>query len=263
MQWSGTAAGGIDHFELFVDDVLEYTGLGTSQDIVGLTPGAHNATLIMELAGSGRRLSIQSQFIVDLADPIISSVSHSPIVPGFGDPITVSLEAIDDTWIVNATIYYQRQGDTRWYHIDMVFVSGTEWEGAMGTFLPGSIITYYVTVTDAGGRIATDDNSGANYSLTISGFGLIIWIIIGAAIVLIIVFGICTFIQRRKRKSQEYVWSPTSTESAPSTPSPTYPSTTGTGTPPEKPFSTGFCYHCGAPLTPNAIFCGHCGRTTE
>ncbi|MFX1318861.1 MAG: M6 family metalloprotease domain-containing protein [Promethearchaeota archaeon] len=264
IQWSGTAPGtGIDHFELFVDDILEYSGLGTSQDIVGLTSGVHNATLIMELAGSGRRLSIQSQFIVDLADPIISSVSHSPMAPGFGDPITVSLEATDDTWIVNATVYFQRQGDTRWYHIDMVFISGSEWKGALGTFLPGSIITYYVTVTDAGGRVATDDNAGTNYSITISGFGLIIWIIIIAAIALIIVFCICTLVQRRKRKPQEYMWSPAPEPTPANTPSPTYPSTTGVDTPSEKPVHTGFCYHCGAPLTPNATFCGHCGRTVD
>ncbi len=264
IQWSGTAPGtGIDHFELFVDDVLEYSGLGTSQDIVGLTSGAHNATLIMELAGSGRRLSIQSHFIVDLADPIISSVSHFPIAPGFGDPITVSLEATDDTWIVNATIYYQRQGDTRWYHIDMVFVSGSEWEGALGTFLPGSIIAYYVTVTDAGGRVATDNNAGANYSITISGFGLIIWIIIIAAIVLIIVFSVCTLVQRRKRKSQEYMWSPAPAPTPANSQSQTYPSTKSGDIPSEKPVRTGFCYHCGAPITPNASFCGHCGRTID
>ncbi|TRO54982.1 hypothetical protein E2P64_08030 [Candidatus Bathyarchaeota archaeon] len=145
----------------------------------------------------------------------------------------------------------------------MVFVSGSEWEGALGTFLPGSIIAYYVTVTDAGGRVATDNNAGANYSITIAGFGLIIWIIIIAAIVLIIVFSVCTLVQRRKRKSQEYMWSPAPAPTPANSQSQTYPSTKSGDIPSEKPVRTGFCYHCGAPITPNASFCGHCGRTID
>jgi M6 family metalloprotease-like protein len=263
VEWTGTAAGpGIDHYELYIDNVLEYTGLGTSQDVLGLTSGMHNATLVMELAGTGRRLTIQSQFVVDLADPVINSIIHSPLAPGFGDPITVNLEATDDTWIVNATIFYQRQGDTRWYHIDMVFISGDDWQGALGTFLPGAVISYYVTVTDAGGRVVTDDNAGSYYSLAISGFGLIIWIIVIAAVVLIVVFCLCTLIQRRRRTPQAETWSPTPAPTPASTPPPSSPQTIGVEPPAEEPVRSGFCYHCGAPLTPNAIFCGHCGRTT-
>ena len=263
VEWTGSAAGpGIDHYELYIDGVLEYSGLGTSQYISGLTSGMHNATLIMELAGTGRRLSIDSQFIVDLEPPSISGVSHSPAAPGFGDPIIVTLHASDDTWIVNATIFYQRQGDTRWYHIDMVHISGTEWQGVMGTFLPGVTITYYVAVTDAGGRMDTDDNSGAYYTLAVSGFGLIIWVIIAAAVILIVVLIVCMQIQRRKNKDQEYLWTPEQdSRSEPQPPSYSPPESTRPLT--EKPIRTAFCHHCGAPLTPNALFCGHCGRTTE
>ncbi len=261
VEWTGNAAGpGIDHYELFIDGVLEYTGLGTSYDITGLTSGLHNATLIMELAGTGRRLTIHSNFIVDLEDPIILSVSHYPEVPGFGDLVIVTLHATDDTWIVNATIFYQRQGDTRWYHVDMTYMNGTEWMGAMGTFLPGVIILYYVSVTDAGGRPGLDDNGGLYYSLSFTGLGLIIWVIIAAAIILVIVLVVCMRIQRRRSRGQEYVWAP-QPETQPRSP-PSYPPPESIRTPTDKPVRTGFCHHCGAPLTPNAIFCGHCGRTT-
>ncbi len=264
VEWTGSAAGpGIDHYELYIDGILEYTGLGTSQDITGLTSGLHNATLVMELAGTGRRLSINSQFVVDLEDPVISAVSHSPEVPGFGDAVIVSLQATDDTWIVNATIFYQRQGDTRWYHIDMVFISGNEWQGAMGTFLPGVTVTYYVTVIDAGGRMVTDDNGGSYYSLAVTGFGLIIWVIIAAAVILVIVLFVCMQIQRRKRRSQEYLWSPTRDSESARGPPPSYPPPSDMSSLPDDSVRTGFCFHCGAPLTPNAIFCGHCGRSTE
>ncbi|MFX1575641.1 MAG: M6 family metalloprotease domain-containing protein [Promethearchaeota archaeon] len=263
IEWTGTAAGpGIDHYELYLDNGLVYTGLGTSQDISGLTSGLHNATLIMELAGSGRRLSITSQFVVDLEDPIITHVSHSPEVPGFGDLVIVTLEVTDDTWIVNATIFYQRQGDTRWYHIDMVFLGGDTWEGAMGTFLPGVTVNYFVSVIDAGGRNVTDDNTGAYYSLVVTGVGMIIWVILAAAVILIIVFFVCVRIQRRRHKDQEYLWTPA--DSRPQSPSsPDYRSSVESSLADEKPVRTGFCWHCGAPLPPNATFCSHCGRTIE
>ncbi|MFX1565268.1 MAG: M6 family metalloprotease domain-containing protein [Promethearchaeota archaeon] len=262
VEWTGSAAGpGIDHYELYIDGVLEYSGLGTSQDITGLTSGAHNATLIMVLSGSGRRLSIHSNFVVDLEDPIVSGVSHSPEIPGFGDLVIVRLDATDDTWIVNATIFFQRQGDTRWYHIDMAFVNGTEWQGAMGTFLPGVTVTYFVSVTDAGGRTVSDDNGGAYYSFAVTGFGLIIWFIIAAAVILIIVFFVCWLIQRRKGGTQETMWAPPPEVQQETPMNPTYPLSTKDSAPPAEPVRTGFCWHCGAPLTPNATFCGHCGRS--
>lgn len=263
IEWTGTAAGpGIDHYELYLDNGLVYTGLGTSQDISGLTSGLHNTTLIMELAGSGRRLSITSHFVVDLEDPIITHVSHSPEVPGFGDPVIVTVEVTDDTWIVNATIFYQRQGDTRWYHIDMVFLGGDTWQGAMGTFLPGVTVSYFVSVIDAGGRNVTDDNTGAYYSLVVTGIGMIIWVILAATVILIIVFFVCLRIQRRRHKDQEYLWTPA--DSRPQNPSsPDYRQSVESSLADDSPVRTGFCWHCGAPLPPNATFCSHCGRTIE
>jgi M6 family metalloprotease-like protein len=262
IEWNGTALGGIDHYELYLDGTLNYTGLGTSLPVTGLTSGLHNATLIMELAATGRRLRIESQFVVDLAPPVISTVSHSPEAPGFGDIITISLDATDDTWIVNATIYYQRQGDTRWYHIDMTLFTGTEWRGILGTFLPGVVVSYYVTVTDAGNRTVTDNNAGSNYSFTIAGLGLMIWLIIAAAAILIIVLLVCMRLQhRRGQEINGYV--PPSAPRPLGTPlidsSKKSSDTTASSPKPEQTY----CYHCGAPLTPNSIYCGHCGRPVE
>lgn len=262
IEWNGSSVGGIDHYELYLDGTLSYTGLGTSLPVTGLTSGLHNATLIMELS-SGRRLRIESQFIVDLAPPVISAVLHSPDVPGFGDIIVISLHATDDTWIINATIFYQRQGDTRWYHIDMTLFTGTEWRGSLGTFLPGVVVTYYVTVTDAGNRSVTDNNAGSNYSITIAGLGIMIWLIIAAAVILIIVLLVCMRLQRR-RKQETVDYIPQSEPRplrAPLTDS--SQSSSDTKDPISKPVRTGFCYHCGAPLTPNSIYCGHCGRPVE
>jgi M6 family metalloprotease-like protein len=269
IEWTGTAAGpGIDHFELLIDGTLSYSGIGTTYDAIGLSAGAHNATLIMELAGTGRRLSIQSRFFVDLAAPVIHSVSHLPEVAGFGDSIIINLEATDDTWIVNATVFFQRQGDATWYRVEMTFVTGTQWRGLLGTFHPldylGQMsVQYYVTVTDAANRTTTNDNSGTYYSIPLSGMGTIVWVILGAAVILVVVLFVCWRLQRRRRQEvPEY----TPTQDAPTySPSPSnYPPP-----PPEQtqpltgPIRSGFCYHCGAPLTPNAIFCGHCGKPTS
>jgi M6 family metalloprotease-like protein len=264
VEWSGSAAApGIDHFELYVDGILEYTGLGTTFDVTGLTSGMHNATLVMELAGTGRRLTITSNFIVDLAPPVVTGVGHSPDTPAFGDPIFITLNATDDTWIVNATIFYQRQGDTRWYQVTMSLFVGTQWRGIIGTFLPGVVVNYYVSVSDAGGRTVIDNNAGSNYNFTVSGIGLIIWLIIGGVVVLIFVGCLCWVIQRRRQKSAPVPMTPASTLQS-FGPPPKEDSGYGKdpGSPQPEPNRTGFCYHCGAPLTPNAIYCGHCGRST-
>ncbi|MFX0077659.1 MAG: M6 family metalloprotease domain-containing protein [Candidatus Hermodarchaeota archaeon] len=269
IEWTGTAAGpGIDHFELLVDGTLSYSGIGTTYDAIGLSAGAHNATLIMELAGTGRRLSIQSRFFVDLAPPVIHSVSHVPEVAGFGDSIIINLEASDDTWIVNATIFFQRQGDTAWYQVAMTFVSGTQWRGLLGTFHPldylGQMsVQYYVTVTDAANRTTTNDNSGSYYSIPLSGMGTIVWVILGAAIILIVVLFVCWRLQhRRRQETPEFVPAQTPSAYNPS-PADYSPQPTEETLPPPGSTRSGFCYHCGAPLTPNAIFCGHCGKTVS
>lgn len=264
VEWSGSAPGpGIDHYELYIDGNMNYTGTGTSYPASGLTAGLHNATLIMELSGSGRRLTIQSLFVVDLAAPVINSVIRIPESPGFGDTIIISLDATDDTWIVTATIFFQRQGDTRWYQVEMAFFSGSEWRGVLGTFLPGVSVTYYVSVIDAGGRTVSDDNSGAYYSFVVSGLGVIIWVIIGAAVILVIVLFVCMQIQQRRQGQVEEMIPAYEVQEPTLRPiDPSRPPADQTSSPP-KPVRTGFCYHCGAPLTPNAIFCGHCGRPSE
>jgi len=208
--------------------------------------------------------AVPRRVVVDLAPPTVSGVQHSPISPAFGDLVFIALNATDDTWIVNATIFYQRQGDTRWFQVAMILFAGTEWRGIIGTFLPGVIVDYYVTVTDAGGRSVTDNNAGANYTFTVSGIGLIIWLIIGGVVVLIVIGCLCWAIQRRRQKSAPQSLQPASTLEP-------WDLHSGTGvghgkdsgSPSPQPNRTGFCFHCGAPLTPNAIYCGHCGRSTQ
>ncbi|MFX1563576.1 MAG: M6 family metalloprotease domain-containing protein, partial [Promethearchaeota archaeon] len=199
ISWTGSAAApGIDHYELYLDDVLSYTGSSTSHAVTGASAGLHNATLVMELVDGGKRLTIQSLFVVDLVAPTIQTVTHTPPTPGFGDLIQIILTATDDTWIVNASVFYRRGTDPLWYQIDMVNFAGSEWRGYLGTFLPGVVVTYYVSVTDAGGRTASDDNAGEYYTFTVSGLGLIIWLIIGGIAILIICLG---FARLRKKSS--------------------------------------------------------------
>ncbi len=254
ISWTGSSASGIDHYELYLDDVQIYNGGGTSHPVTGVPAGLHNATLVMELSGSGRRLTIQSNFVVDLVAPTIQTVTHTPTTPGFGDYVYVIITATDDTWIANASVFYRRGTDPIWYQIDMVNIAGSQWQGILPYFFLGVTVTYYVSVTDAGGRTVINDNAGDYYNFTVSGLGLIIWLIIGG----IIILGVCLYISRRRGKSTKQEW--TQPEPSPK-PTPTtyptskYPSTkeaTGTG-------KAGFCYVCGAPLSPGADFCGNCG----
>lgn len=254
VEWTGSAAGhGIDHFELFIDGSLSYLGNDTSHPITGLTAGVHNATLVMELSDTGRRLSIQSLFIVDLAPPVVQSVIQLPTVPGVGDAIYILTDVTDDTWIVNATVFVMIQGSSGWTAVSMTNYSVSEWRAFIGTYGFGVTIEYYVAVTDAGGRTVTDDNAGANYSFTVSGIGTIIPLIIGAAVLLLILIVVCMRLQRRRREPEVSTYFE---ESEPKDFEPT-PSDYTTPAPPATIRST--CQNCGAPLAPNAIYCGHCG----
>jgi M6 family metalloprotease-like protein len=258
IEWNGSAAApGIDHYELFFDGSLVYSGSGLSHNLTGVAAGLHNATLVMVLLGSGRRLTIQSRFVVDLVPPTIHSVFNVPTAPGFGDAIQVVVNVTDDTWIVNATLYYRRSGDPVWYHLDMLQYSGAEWRAILGTFFPGVTVTYYVTVYDAGGRIQTDDNAGSYYSFAVSGLGLIIYLIIGGAIGLAVLLLVCRSIQKRRRgaPASEHVWAPP-TSSPPLEPSQKQAPTDYA----EPSIKTSFCFSCGAPLTPGATYCPYCGR---
>jgi M6 family metalloprotease-like protein len=250
ISWTGSAAApGIDHYELYLDDVLSYTGIGTSHPVTGAIAGLHNATLVMVLVDGGRRLTIQSNFVVDLVAPTIQTVTHLPSAPGFGDLVQIIVTATDDTWITNASVYYRRGTDPTWYQIDMSYISGSEWIGYLGTFLPGVAVTYYVSVTDAGGRITSDDNAGEYYNFTVSGLGLIIWLIIGGIAILIV----CLAISRYRGKSSKSKWEP------PPRPKPKAYSPTEPPTQQSRIDRPGFCFVCGAPLTPGATFCGNCG----
>jgi hypothetical protein len=207
------------------------------------------------LAGSGRRLTVQSRFVVDLAPPTIHAVFNVPTAPGFGDPINVVVNVTDDTWIVNATLYYRRSGDPVWYQLSMIQYSGAEWRAILGTFFPGVTVTYYVAVRDAGGRTQTDDNAGSYYSFAVSGLGLIIWLILGAAIVLAVLLVVCRSVQKRRRGGAGRIWAPPISSPAPGPSEKTYSSAYA-----EPGTKTTFCFSCGAPLTPGATYCPYCGR---
>jgi M6 family metalloprotease-like protein len=258
LQWTGAAAApGINHYELSIDGGLVYTGMGTNYSWTGMAAGAHTASLTMVLNGTGRRLTIESNFVVDLALPTITEVLHHPSYPAFGDSIQVRLKATDDTWIVNATVYYRRATESIWYAVNMTFYSGDEWRVTLGVFLWGVNILYYVTVTDAGGRSVTNDNGGENYSFTVEGIGLVIIAIIGGVIFLAIVVALCTSIQKRRRRQPTVKAAPPPSLGPVKGPS---FSETESSTFPKEVDPTTFCHVCGFPLTPGAQYCGKCGR---
>ncbi|MFX0168686.1 MAG: M6 family metalloprotease domain-containing protein [Candidatus Hodarchaeota archaeon] len=211
---------------------------------------------IENIIGQSYNISI----LRDTTIPVINSVQHIPINPAFGDLVTVFVDVTDDTWIVNGTVYYQVEGDSQWYRVAMTYFAGDQWRGILGTFLPGVRVTYYVAVTDSGGHTVVENNSGAYYTFQSTGISKIIYLIVGAVVVLIVVGCLCMLIQRRRNKSRQVTIATTSSVQA-FGPSSRIDDTDTGSLPPT--YRTGFCYHCGAPLTPNAIFCGHCGRSTE
>ncbi len=255
LEWAGAAAPpGLNRYELYIDGGLAYNGTGTDYSWTGMAAGAHVASLSMVLNGSGRRLTIESNFVVDLEEPTITGVLHHPEYPAFGDGVQIRMNATDDTWIVNATVFYRRATETIWYQVNMTFYSGDEWRVTLGVFIFGTNILYYVAVTDAGGRTQINNNNGDNYEFTVEGIGLIIIAIIGGAIFLVIVVACCTSLQKRRRGK------PTVKPAPPPSLGPVKGPSTEASTYPKVVDPTSFCHVCGFPLTPGAQYCGKCGR---
>ena len=61
VKWTGMAAApGINRFELYLNNTLEYTGLDTDFTLTGLTENPYNVTLSMVLNEGGKRFTITS-----------------------------------------------------------------------------------------------------------------------------------------------------------------------------------------------------------
>ncbi len=124
VQWTGMAAPpGINCYELYLDDALEYTGLNTDFTLTGLTEAPHNVTLSMILNDAGRRLTITSLITVALDNQPPTWVN--PPTDQFlvyGEELALQLEAydpsgiaswsVDDTthFTINSTGYLESQG---------------------------------------------------------------------------------------------------------------------------------------------------------
>jgi M6 family metalloprotease-like protein len=255
LRWNGSAiAPGINRFELHVDGALAYNGTGFNSSWTDMEAGLHTAALTMVLNGTGRKITLEHEFIVDLVPATIEEVHHYPPLPAFGDGVEVRLNATDDTWVVNATVYYRRSTEDLWRPVFMNETIGGEWRVTLGAFLFGVNILYYVAVTDAGGRLTIDDNNGEYYSFTVEGIGIIIFLIIGGAILLAVIVAVCTHLQKRGSRRSRVQPAPPPTIGAvtgPAIEESTYPKVVD---------PTTFCHVCGFPLTPGAQYCGKCGR---
>lgn len=152
-EWTAAHDGGGSSLELLNSDLPNSYGQNwTSSTVHGGTPGGHNSTASTNIA------------------PIITSVAHSPLIPGPSDPVTISARLIDErTSGLKLTLYY-RNASTSTPGIfsavtmldDGTHGDGTAGDGIFGAILQpnpaGTIMEFYLVAQDADGHSRTHPN---------------------------------------------------------------------------------------------------------
>ena len=87
---------------------------------------------------------------VDINKPILSIDSIAPVNPLSGSPVTIQASAQSTDAIYTANVIFQRNSDAKESRI--MTSNGGNWEATLGSFNPGDIVHYYVSVTDNSGR---------------------------------------------------------------------------------------------------------------
>jgi hypothetical protein len=186
VRWTGMAAApGINHYELYLDDTLEYTGLNTDFTLTGLTEAPHNVTISMVLNDGGKRLTTTS-FITVAFDHQAPTWVVAPTDQFLvhGEVLGLQLEAMDPsgiaTWWVNDTTNF--------------IINGTGYLESLGILNPGSY-GLRIRVADVYGNART-----ATITVVVSARIALPLVLAGVAVVciVIIIVGIAILYRRRR-----------------------------------------------------------------
>ncbi len=108
-----------------------------------------------------------SYTVVDNTDPIISGVSHTPLVVTPFDPAVVGCDVSElGSGVSSVQLHYRVDGGT-WIIVVMSHTTGDHYEGTIPAQVLDSFVEYYVNATDNAANNAVDDNGGTYYTYTV------------------------------------------------------------------------------------------------
>ena len=141
---------------------------------VGFTPPPAGTTLsyvrgaVMEVVSGG----VTGYYIVPLMPsdigsvtlipPTISNRRHIPVIANSSNTVKLSCKAVDDSTIINATMYYAVGATNNTYTaVNMSDMGGGIYEATVPAQANGSVVKYWFRAWDNGGHISVDTASNA------------------------------------------------------------------------------------------------------
>jgi hypothetical protein len=105
--------------------------------------------------------------VTDITDPIISGISHTPLVVTPSDSVVVGCDVSDSGSGVSSVQLHYRIDGSGWTTVAMSHTTGNHYEGTIPAQVVDSFVEYYVDATDNAANNAIDDNGGSFYSYTV------------------------------------------------------------------------------------------------
>ncbi|MHA2171246.1 MAG: hypothetical protein ACXAB7_15225, partial [Candidatus Kariarchaeaceae archaeon] len=109
----------------------------------------------------GMQFSIHSiNSINEVNPPSIENITHTPAFPNIAQNVTVSADIVDESIILNATLFYSLNGGSTWLNASMTPGGQNNWSGEI--ISPGYDVnvTYYIQAYD---NFTNDVSSSQNY----------------------------------------------------------------------------------------------------
>jgi hypothetical protein len=105
--------------------------------------------------------------VADNTDPVISNVSHTPVVVTPSDSVTVGCDVSDPGSGVSAVQLHYRVDGGMWTIVAMGVTVGNHYEGTIPAQVLDSVVEYYIDATDNAANNAVEDNGGSYFTYTV------------------------------------------------------------------------------------------------
>ncbi|MGY5876066.1 MAG: Ig-like domain-containing protein [Candidatus Thorarchaeota archaeon] len=134
-------------------------------------PHDWNITMIVidSYAGPSTKISIILDDInfIDAGPPVISDVQRQTAIPVYYEPVEIGIDTYDElTGVYNVQVFYN--AGSGWEVVEAGWMIDDYYEAEIPMLPYGTIVEYYVNVTDYSGTFAIDDNGGLYYSYTVT-----------------------------------------------------------------------------------------------
>jgi hypothetical protein len=162
--WAMRELGPLDHGHRGWGWSDSHDGDGSSLELINANmPNDYGQNWAASELPGGTPGMINSVADDDIA-PLILEAIHWPIIPGYGDAVTVSAHILDEsTTGITAVLHYRRDDQTGFSTLTMFddgqHDDGNSGDGVYGALIPaqpdGTIVEFYIEATDAGANSRT------------------------------------------------------------------------------------------------------------